>query len=309
VSATTKRILLVENDSTDARRVQECVSHAAPDTFSFIVAGCLTEVPGVVAAHPPDLVLLNLNLPDSSGLDSVSKMQALLPDVPIVVITGIDDEKLAIRVIHEGAQDYLEKAMISNPGLPRMLLYAIERHRLKAVAESHSVTDELTGLTNRRGFSSLARQHADLTQRRNGDLVLLYVELEGLQQIHHLLGPAAANRAVCEVAGVLRRCVRHTDVVGRLGGAGFAILAIDTEPAGAVIMQRRVEKEVRLRNFSLGRKYRLSLTLGAYNWRGKTEISLDALVARTDSAIAERNRIASPVSIVLAGPVELGRGA
>src|SRR4051812_26017394 len=97
----------------------------------------------------PQVNLLDLNLPDSSGLDTLAKVRKAAPAVPTVVLTGQDDEETAIAAIAQGAQDFLTKGGTSRELVSRSLRYAIERHGLLSAM---SLYDDLTGLCNRRGF-------------------------------------------------------------------------------------------------------------------------------------------------------------
>jgi len=78
-----------------------------------------------------DVVLLDMGLPDAHGLDTVRQAHAVAPSVPLIVLTGLDDEALAATAMKEGAQDYLIKGQIENRALPRALRHAIERHRMQ----------------------------------------------------------------------------------------------------------------------------------------------------------------------------------
>jgi signal transduction histidine kinase len=89
-----------------------------------------------------DIVLLDMGLPDGHGLDTVRRARAVAPDVPLIVLTGLDDEALAAEAMKEGAQDYLIKGQIENRALPRALRHAIERHRMQAETD-HIRTNQL----------------------------------------------------------------------------------------------------------------------------------------------------------------------
>ena len=80
-----------------------------------------------LAEHAVDIILLDLGLPDAQGLEAVRRAHAAAPRVPLVVLTGLDDESLAAQALQEGAQDYLIKGQIETRGLLRALRYAIER--------------------------------------------------------------------------------------------------------------------------------------------------------------------------------------
>lgn len=128
-SAPVIRILLIEDHSGDARLVREALAEQGTN-YRIEHVTRLSAGLAVLAAGGADLVLLDLSLPDSHGLDSLSRILPEAPEVPVIVMTGLDDETLAIRAVHEGAQDYLVKGQISGRALARVTRYAFERNRI-----------------------------------------------------------------------------------------------------------------------------------------------------------------------------------
>jgi len=134
------RILLIEDEPAFVRLIQVFLGHTAGSQFEIFHVDRLSKGLERLAAGGIDLVLLDLSLPDSWGYETLAKIQPHIHQVPIVVLTGLDDETLAVRAVQEGAQDYLPKASVNAALLVRSVQYAMERHRIKE--ELH-----LTGLT------------------------------------------------------------------------------------------------------------------------------------------------------------------
>ena len=121
------RVLLIEDCPEDALLIAELLG----DGFALTHASTLRE--GIAAAQSPlDIVLLDLSLPDSRGLDTFAQFQALHPELPILVLSGLDDEKVAESAVHSGAQDYLVKGQMDEMLLHRAMRYAIERKRVES---------------------------------------------------------------------------------------------------------------------------------------------------------------------------------
>jgi signal transduction histidine kinase len=128
----TLQILLVEDNEGDARLLREMFRSEAPGSFRLTHLLRMSEAMVHLAKGGVDIVLLDMGLPDAHGLDTVRMAHAVAPAVPLIVISGLDDEALAARAMKEGAQDYLIKGQIENRALPRALRHAIERHRMQA---------------------------------------------------------------------------------------------------------------------------------------------------------------------------------
>ncbi len=124
------KVLLIEDNPGDARLIQEMVSEVGGAAFDLEhVGGLLTGLKHFVAAGDIDLVLLDLGLPDSSGFDTFTGLQAQAPGVAIVVLTGFEDETIKNKALQAGAQDYLSKNQLDSNSLIRSMRYAIERKK------------------------------------------------------------------------------------------------------------------------------------------------------------------------------------
>jgi signal transduction histidine kinase len=123
------RLLLVEDNPGDARLIQEELREVSSAHFEVLHVMRLAEAERVVREAKLDAVLLDLSLPDGHGLGNISRLLQAASAVPLVVLTGTDDEQLAVQAVHQGAQDYLVKGQVTGPLLVRALRYAIERKR------------------------------------------------------------------------------------------------------------------------------------------------------------------------------------
>lgn len=129
------KLLLVEDNPGDVRFLQEILKESPDVEFEFHHADRLDSALQLLAGDSFDIILLDLSLPDGSGLDTVVRTREAAAHVPIVVLTGLNDEALALNSVREGAQDYLVKGQIEIDVLVRAIRYAIERHRLQVEHE------------------------------------------------------------------------------------------------------------------------------------------------------------------------------
>src|SRR5262245_4460031 len=132
-------ILVIEDNPGDTDLLREALDGVREASFVLESAGRLGDGLDRLAGGGIDLVLVDLSLPDSSGLDTFLRVQARAPALPVVVLSGLDDEALAIQAVYAGAQDYLVKGRVDSHLLGRSLRYAIERKR--AEAELHAAME------------------------------------------------------------------------------------------------------------------------------------------------------------------------
>ena len=138
------RVLLVEVSSGDARLLRETLIDEHPTRYRLTHVQRLKEALECLREEAYDVVLLDLGLPDSHGLDTLITTREQAPGVPIVILTGFEDEGHAVKAVQEGAQDYLVKGQVDGSVLKRSLRYAIERKRTEeAVRERELETAEL----------------------------------------------------------------------------------------------------------------------------------------------------------------------
>src|ERR1700733_27854 len=139
-----KILLLVEDNPGDARLLREMFSENGAHNTELTHVECMSEAEKHLANRVVDIILLDLGLPDAQGLEAVRRAHAAAPSVPLVVLTGLDDDSLAGRALQEGAQDYLIKGQIETRGLLRALRYAVER---KIIEEALFVEKERAQVT------------------------------------------------------------------------------------------------------------------------------------------------------------------
>ena len=143
-SASAKTVLVIEDNPGDARLLREMFNEQTTRRIQLTHVESMSEAETHLAARAVDVILLDLGLPDVQGLEAVRRAHAAAPRMPLVVLTGMDDESLAIQALQEGAQDYLVKGQIETRGLMRALRYAIER---KAMDEALFVEKERAQVT------------------------------------------------------------------------------------------------------------------------------------------------------------------
>jgi len=149
------KVLLVEDNPGDARLMYECLAEALPTDFEMAHVRRLSEALEWLWEERCDVVLLDLGLPDSHGLDTLNLTRDHALGVPIVVLTGIDDEDLGVQAITNGAQDYLVKGQVDGNLLARSLRYAVARRRAEEALVGQMAALQLSREEMRRSLQSL----------------------------------------------------------------------------------------------------------------------------------------------------------
>lgn len=187
------KVLLVEDNSADARLIRELLADTRP-TYSAPPAFELLHVNRVVAGLAYlenidfDVILLDLSLPDSQGLDTFITIHDAAPDVPVVVLSGLNDENVSMQAMQHGAQDYLTKGDINTDVLVRSLRYAVERHRLWLELEKKTIALE----------NSEARRHAIIENNADG---IIIVNKDGIVRFVNPAAERILNRSQEELLG------------------------------------------------------------------------------------------------------------
>jgi len=265
-----KTLLLIEDDLGDARLLREMLREQNSPTIQLTHLERMSDAEKYLAAHAVDIILLDLVLPDAQGLEAIRRAQAAAPAVPLVVLTGLDDETLAVQALQEGAQDYLIKGQIDTRGLLRALRYAIERKRMEITAlalarqMAHSAEhDFLTGLPNRMLLNDRISQAIALATRHVKKVAVLFLDLDGFKHINDSLGHPIGDKLLQSIAKCLVNCIRGSDSVSRQGGDEFVILLLEVDQAeDAAVTARRILQAVAQPHFIDQRDLHVTASIG-----------------------------------------------
>lgn len=284
------RVLVIEDDPGDADLLHEMLSEVESATFQVDRAATLQAGLERLAKGGIDVVLVDLGLPDSQGLETFAKVHEHALEIPVIMLTGLDDDTVALQAVRNGAQDYLVKGQADSKTLSRVLRYAMERHETQMVLRNLSLLDELTGLYNRRGFLSLADHHLKLAARTQRELVLLMADLDHMKQINDTFGHQEGDLALVKTAKVLRDTFRSSDIIARIGGDEFAVIAVEAHGDDAEMLKARLQEHLALCNTQGALRWRLSLSVGAVAFASHRGLSLERLMAQADAALYEEKR-------------------
>jgi diguanylate cyclase (GGDEF)-like protein/PAS domain S-box-containing protein len=259
------RVLLIEDSSLDARLIRQALAPQAAHGFEIVHVGCLGDGIARLAQRDIDVVLLDLTLPDSMGLATLSAAAAAAGPVPILVFTGLDDDEIARQAVSAGAQDYLPKGSVDGHSLARALRHAIERKRtaerlrfqadiLAAVRDSVVVTD-LAGRITYWNEGATGTWGYTAAETIGKTMALLYPgTADGSGMLRHDLDDGAGKSCFGEWLGVHKS--------GRKVWADTVVTALHSE-AGERLGRVYVAKDITERRQAAEEQARLTAILEA----------------------------------------------
>jgi len=267
------RVLLIESEPEEMLFLHEVLreiedSRWLPEwpRIEPLSAATWQEAERILSSTPLHAIVLDLDLEgedrDSAGkrADLAGKpgvgtfrlVQAAAPEVPVILALNSGDEGLAVKLIREGAQDFLVKKLIDCAPLAHALRNAVLRHRLLTAARATALTDSLTGLSNRAGFLASASRDRKLAERLQRRWMLLIAEPMNLTPIAEAFGEQRRDLELIEAAEYLRGIVTPADGLARIGERHFAITVFDGETESLEESWARIRHDTAERRIELG---------------------------------------------------------
>ncbi len=419
-------VLIIEDNPADAKLISELL-RGTDSSYRIETAPTITEGLDKIKSVKPGVILLDLTLPDSKGINSLDIILPVAGDIPVIVLTGINSETLSLEAVQKGAQDYLVKGQANGHLLHKSISYSMERktierklkaseERARAISDSsmdaiividgkgaityfndsaekvfgftkeesfglklhdlivsqtakekyhrklpnfdktgtcsvvgktlevnatrkdgsrfpielsissfqmhgqwHSVgsirditkrkkletklreaaiTDELTGILNRRGFFALADQQCKLATRSNKIISLLYLDIDNMKSINDQFSHKAGDAALQETARLLQQTYRGSDVIARIGGDEFAVVLTDSSADFEKTITQHLEDNLAKLNNQQDREFTISLSMGISHFNPATPCSIDNLLTTADILMYEHKKSKFAANII-----------
>ena len=286
----TLKILLIEDNPGDARLIEEFLSESETTGLKLEWVERLSQGLERLNKGDMEVVLLDLSLPDSKGFDTFLTLNKKAPGVAIIVFTGLDDREMGMRAVQAGAQDYLVKGKVDSHILIRSIQYAIERQRMMRELQAMSVTDELTGLYNRRGFLTLGKEMLNIGKRMKKRIVLLYGDLDGFKKINDEFGHKEGDNVLKSVADILKKTFRESDIIARVGGDEFVLLGLLNCATSPENLAERFQGNLRLHNRQRRLPYQISMSIGGVSYDIDKSLNMQELLNKADKLMYEQKQ-------------------
>jgi len=185
----------------------------------------------------------------------------------------------SVRTFHNGL-----------PAVMGSMLDVTAQKRMEETLRRMSIIDDLTGVYNRRGFSTLADSHLALARRRKRELLLIFADVDALKSINDQYGHAAGDQILRDAAALLRRTYRSADIIARLGGDEFTAFPLEADSGSASLLVDRLQEAIQAHNHANERPYMLSMSVGVGHFDPTACQTVEQLLEEADRALYERKR-------------------
>lgn len=282
--STPTRVLLIEDEECQAMLISRMLTHSPIQRFNVQQAATLREGIHSLATGDFDVCLLDLGLPDGTGIDSLHEIRSVDARLPIVVLTGNDDEVLGLTAIETGAQDFVAKDAICGQRLSRALRFAIARQQKMLVQAADANTDTLTGLPNRRKLDDSFVELATTCD----ELCVALLDIDHFKQINDSHGHLVGDQVLRHLASVISNATDMGIQTARFGGEEFAILMPETNVQQAVQMVESLLAAIE--NSPLDSDPQIQVTASAGISDVGPDDTLEDALGRTDVALYDAKR-------------------
>ncbi len=235
-----------------------------------------------------DAVVTDVFMPHMDGIALTKELVRLYPDHPVMVMTGHTEEDYAELAIAAGAWEFIDKSFSYREFIIRfdkMMLDQREREATLALL----LTDALTGLHSRRRFFVLAEQCLKVAIRAEKKPLLFFIDVDDLKGINDRYGHIVGDRALIDLANILKRTFRESDIIGRIGGDEFVVL-LEPPDEGSDALITRLHKNLKEHNAKGLQRYQLSISVGTALFDPEHPVSINELLTKADTLMYGQKR-------------------
>ena len=316
--------LLVEDNPGDAFIIKQLLQYQSSLNFQVTHCSRFSLAIEQLNQEKIDVILLDLGLPDSQGFETISQMIEIAPNIPVIVLTGRDDDDFSVEVVQKGAQDYLVKSELSAEVLIRSIRYSLERIQLvqklhqreqelsnfnqnladEVLARTYELkqkneklehlltisnTDSLTGIPNRYCWEKVLERDWKKSIRESQPISLIMIDIDFFKLFNDTYGHPEGDICLKKVAQVIQKTLkRPTDLVARYGGEEFVVVLPNTDKSGAMFVAESIRTEVNglkiIHEASKVDKY-ITISLGLATTIPSINSHPDELITQADKAL------------------------
>lgn len=276
------KVLMLEQNPSFVRLMHRALKQVYVGEVSVNHVSSMEDAEEALDTEIYDTLVLDLASLSQQGdpLEAFDHFHDKYPSIPIVVLAHDDDYDLSLQVMRRGAQDYLIKDKVTGQLLVRSLRYAIERQHMMDTMRRLSMLDELTRLYNASGFDTLVQQQMQLALRTERKFVLIVADVVHMNTINKQFGREGGDKVLLYVAELLRRTFRSSDILARVNGDEFAVLAIDVDEQNREGLLTRLQANLLSQNSHKGQDIHFDLHIGIALFKGDERHKVEDLLTQ-----------------------------
>ena len=296
------KILICDDEPSDRKLVRTYLQRITRREIVLLEAGHTEEIQNALDKGRIDLVLMDNQMPGKSGMEWLAEI-AKKQLAPVVMLTGSGTEEIAAQAFQEGAVGYLPKGSLSQKKLSNIIDVALDKWtRLQQARadreklERLATFDSLTGLYNRRAILGKLNELINLAIRYKEDFSLIMLDIDHFKMVNDRYGHLTGDEVLEEIAVLIRRNIRDTDIVGRYGGEEFIIILPKTNLSSAWVVAERLRNIIEKAEMKdpAGNAFTITVSQGLVGWERDEDAA--SLISRADEALYKakekgRNRV------------------
>lgn len=232
-----------------------------------------------------DIMLTDVVMPGMQGFELTEKARKLRPEMRVVLMTGFENFFSYEKALDSGASDFIKKPFTLDELNTRLRIVQMHQELL-----SLAITDDMTGLYNRRGFLTLGEHLLKISKRTKKGMFLLFADLDNLKVINDRFGHPEGDRALIDLAETLKTNYRESDIVARLGGDEFVVLPVGTAEDNAPVIIERLTRAIGALNTQGKKDYEISISFGLAFFDPEHPCTLAELVSRADQEMYQMKK-------------------
>jgi len=235
-----------------------------------------------------DALITDIVMPEMDGITLTKELSKHYQNLPVMAMTGYAEEYSAEAAIASGAREFIKKPFSISEFSIRFNKM-MRDHEGEEALLALSLIDELTGLYNRRRFFVLTDQSLKLSVRTKKKLLLLFIDMDNLKWINDHHGHNEGDKALIDLANILKKTFRESDIIARIGGDEFVVLSESTDGNGEIILTR-LHENIEDHNAKRSRCYALSISVGTTQFDPQYPIPIDELLSKADALMYAQKR-------------------
>lgn len=286
------RILLIEMETDEYGLVKSFLRDTPLRQAHLTLVSTYQEAMRYLETLPCHLILLSTRVGKESLFHLIKELYVHGPHIPLVVLgQKFDNEQFTYSILEKGVQDVLVREELSSASFYRAISFATARTHMQEALREQSMTDELTGLLNRRGFINLGQKMLSYAKRHHLKLTLMMIDVDGFKQINDQYGHGIGDEALKNLGVCLKEAIREHDLTARLGGDEFVILVIHQNGDPSSKIYKHLKDRIALFNEQNKSSYQLSLSCGNCDFHPSTPSTIEHMLEIADKRLyADKKR-------------------